>query len=307
MATEHNEIENNPGSETTASGIENDLLGLLRSEIASIAYSSKEGLEELRPQAFTLRHKLSREAAPPAKPLEDPKIAYGYAIALTHLAEIGQRAIIPGKTIVFLLQNPETYHGLELLYKEPAGVMRLDDYLQQATPDPVRALHALTSLEERRLAADERRGGTKPLYAVRITSSGRAAAEFIELHQKDAKPTTQPTNPDRDLLPDLGNEISMLISHEREVSLGDQVKEGSKVTIDETIYRLGLARAVARRMTRPAEGRQPYDIATVRAWFLGMDPLLDDHSPALEIAKMELGDIKGITRILRASDAFLAE
>lgn len=305
MAIENGGI---PGDKPQGASTESDLLELLHRELVAIVLTDREKLgKELSWQARQFDLKFSREGHPPAHPFENPLVALGYAKALHDLAQEASRFIIPGNTIVFLLQNQEAYQALKLLSDQPIGNMVREDYLQQAAPDPVVSLQALTSLEERRLAADERRGGNKPQYVVRITSSGQAAAGFIELHQKDAKPTAQPTNPDKDLQPNLGNEIKMLISNESEVSLADQAEEGSKVTIGETIYRLGLARAVARRMTTLAEGRQPYDIATVRAWFLGMDPLLDDHSPALEIAKMEPGDIKGITRILRAADAFLAE
>lgn len=46
---------------------------------------------------------------------------------------------------------------------------------------------------------------------------------------------------------------------------------------------------------------------TVRSWFIGMDPLLDERAPALVITDAKLGDKEVASRIWRAAQAFLAE
>lgn len=105
----------------------------------------------------------------------------------------------------------------------------------------------------------------------------------------------------------LGERLTALIADEKNVSLVDAWAHGKVELNRETKFRLRLANLIIRRMTIPSEGQMPEAIETVRSWFIGTDPFLDERAPALVIADMKLGDTKGISRILRATDIFLAE
>lgn len=111
------------------------------------------------------------------------------------------------------------------------------------------------------------------------------------------------TNVVNQLETNLGERLTALIAGVRTVELVHQWTEGTRVPSRSNEDRLRLAHDVLRQMVAASETPE-----TIRAWFMGTDPHLEDKAPALVIgttSMKNMGKIEG--KILKAAYAFLEE
>ena len=76
----------------------------------------------------------------------------------------------------------------------------------------------------------------------------------------------------------LGQKLTAVIAGVKDAGMVEQWAEGATAPDDDATARLRTAYHAARLL------RQAESAALVRSWFMGMNPLLDDRSPALVIA-----------------------
>ncbi|MBI2864270.1 MAG: XRE family transcriptional regulator [Chloroflexi bacterium] len=99
----------------------------------------------------------------------------------------------------------------------------------------------------------------------------------------------------------LGQRLTALVAGVKDVQSVGLWSKGRQVPRGDHEWRLRLAYRIT-KMLLASEAPE-----TVRAWFVGVDPLLEDRAPALVIADARQGDELEAARVLRAARAFSAE
>jgi hypothetical protein len=97
----------------------------------------------------------------------------------------------------------------------------------------------------------------------------------------------------------LGARLVAYLASVRETRAVNQWSEGSRETDAETVRRLRDAFVIAKML---AQSDPP---SVVQAWFQGLNPLLDDRSPARLLREGDPDDVG--PQVLAAARAFLAQ
>ena len=158
---------------------ETEVHSFLHNIIAKVVLSDLNGLKGLNTGVLKLGRQLARKVELLVAPLEDPKIAYGYALALNDMLLMSERMVVPSEKLGFLINNPKAYEALNLLAGTPTGVMRKEDFLDRVSSVPKESIQSLEDLKEQEFVEQRRLRIVSEVYTIAITPLGTAALEVL--------------------------------------------------------------------------------------------------------------------------------
>lgn len=180
--------EEKPGvfSESTkAHEREVKLIGAVHEILLYLVRADRAELEKLRGKAGRFLEEYAREGMPPAKPLEEAKVAFGYAMALADVAYLGERWIVPHEHLGFALKDENARVALEKLASTVTGVMRKDTLAEELEAEKEQFAETSNQLKQRHLVREERRG-KEDVEVLVLTSSGQAVIDLLPTFESPA-------------------------------------------------------------------------------------------------------------------------
>src|SRR3989344_4034138 len=157
---------------------ENLAFDIVSSIMRAAMVRNDEGIRDLRPLVLRSRRLHAREANASLVPLEDPKVAYGYLLALSDVVELGLKFSIPHEVREFVRKSPAAQAILRCLACEPTGVLPQQDVITRsgsAIAKPV-----IQHLEGLGLIAQRTRGfKTRPITILSLTILGQSVVKAL--------------------------------------------------------------------------------------------------------------------------------